>query len=207
MFLIYSFIGSIRFSIKLENRDDALNIDSFQLYWLESYNKALSFHNNKNKLDRFLLSFSFLDYRLCFVQIYLPDGLTPQIIYIALSAVVAILIWIEGEMLKRTAGKLPQSLLFRIASLIDTSWFFISVAMMYIIELTPIAIAVPAAYGIYTIFGWIYGTRLLRRGGIPDSPKDLVIPPEYIAYSQSFSLIFLALCLLVLASPWLPMPV
>lgn len=76
--------------------------------------------------------------------------------------------------------------------------------MLYVIDLTPLAVAVPAAYGIYTVFGWVYGTRLLRRKGIPDSPADLVIPSKYIAYSQSFSLIFFALCLLVLASPWLP---
>ncbi len=140
------------------------------------------------------------------MQISFPDWLTPQFVYIAFSAVVAVLIWVEGEMLKRTAGKLPKSLLFQFSSLLDTSWFFISVVMMYVIDLTPLAATVPAAYGLYTIFGWVYGTRLLKRRGIPDSPKDLVIPPKYIAYSQSFSLIFFALCLLVLASPWLPLP-
>lgn len=108
-------------------------------------------------------------------------------------------------MLKSTDGKLPKSKFFQISSLLDTSWFFISVVMLYTIELTPLAIAVPAAYGIYTVFGWVYGTRLLKRKGIPDSPKDLVIPVKYIAYSQSFSLIFFALCLLVLTAPWLPL--
>jgi len=138
------------------------------------------------------------------VQISYPDWLTPQFVYITLSAVVAVLIWIEGEMLKKTDGKLPKSKFFQISSLLDTLWFFISVVMLYVIDLTPLAITVPAAYGIYTTFGWIYGTRLLKRKGIPDSPKDLVIPAKYIAYSQSFSLIFFALCLLVLSSPWLP---
>ena len=146
----------------------------------------------------------FINYRLCVVQISYPDWLTPQFAYITLSAVVAVLIWIEGEMLKKTDGKLPQSKFFQISSLLDTLWFFISVAMLYVIDLTPIAITVPAAYGIYTTFGWIYGTRLLKSKGIPNSTKDLVIPAKYIAYSQSFSLIFFALCLLVLSSPWLP---
>ena len=109
-------------------------------------------------------------------------------------------------MLKKTDGKLPNSKFFQISSIIDTSWFFISVVMLYTIDLTPIAVAVPAAYGLYTTFGWIYGARLLKRKGIPDAPKDLIIPAKYIAYSQSFSLIFFALCLLVLSSPWLPMP-
>lgn len=140
------------------------------------------------------------------MQISYPNWLTPQFVYVSLSAVVAILIWIEGEMLKRTGGKLPNSPLFKISSLLDTVWFFVSTLALYLIDLTPLAIAVPAAYSIYTVFGWIYGTRLLKRKGIPDSPKDLIVPPKYIAYSQSFSLIFFALCLLVLASPWLPLP-
>ena len=140
------------------------------------------------------------------MQIYFPDWLTPQFAYIVLSALVAMLIWIEGEMLKRTGGKLPKSSFFQISSLFDTAWFFVSVLMLYMIDLTPLAISVPAAYGIYTVFGWIYGTRLLRRQGIPDSPDNLVIPSQYIAYSQSFSLIFFALCLLVLAYPWLSLP-
>ena len=107
-------------------------------------------------------------------------------------------------MLKQTDRKLPQSKFFKVSSLLDTLWFFISVVILYVIDLTPLAIAVPAAYGIYTTFGWIYGTKLLKRKGIPDSPKDLVIPVKYIAYSQSFSLVFFALCLLVLSSAWLP---
>ncbi len=135
-----------------------------------------------------------------------PEWLNPQFAYIVCSAVVAVLIWIEGEMLKRNAGKLPKSKLFQISSLLDTAWFFISVVMLYVIDLTPLAVAVPAAYGIYTVFGWVYGTRLLKRRGLPDSAEDLIVPPKYIAYSQSFALIFFALCLLVLASPWLPLP-
>lgn len=150
--------------------------------------------------------FHFLYDRLVAVQISFPDWLTPQFAYIVLSAIVAILIWIEGWILKRSDGKLPKSLFFQFSSLLDTSWFFISVLMMYVIDLTPLATTVPAAYGIYTIFGWIYGTRLLKLRGIPDSPEDLVIPSKYIAYSQSFSLIFFGLCLLVLASPWLSLP-
>lgn len=135
-----------------------------------------------------------------------PDWLNPQFAYIVGSAVVAVLIWIEGEMLKSNKGQLPKSSLFQISSLLDTAWFFVSVVMLYVIDLTPLAVAVPAAYGIYTVFGWIYGTRLLKLKGLPDSPEDLVVPVKYIAYSQSFALIFFGLCLLVLASPWLSLP-
>ena len=98
-------------------------------------------------------------------------------------------------MLKRSEGALPKSTVFHAFSLIDTTWFFVSLWVLYAEDGLSIMSSVPVAYSIYTIFGWIYGTRLLRRRGIPDSPDDLVIPPKYIAYSQSFALIFFMLCL------------
>ncbi|WP_227429878.1 hypothetical protein [Psychrobacter sp. I-STPA6b] len=132
------------------------------------------------------------------------DWLTPEFAYIFLSAVIAMLIWTESMMLKKTAGKLPKSTFFHISSILDTVWFFVSLWVLYAFNLQSLALAVPVAYSIYTIFGWIYGTKLIRKKGVPDSPEDLVIPMRYVAYSQSFSLIFLLLCLLVLATPWLP---
>lgn len=140
---------------------------------------------------------------LLFTLISTPHWLTAEVAYIALSALIAVLIWYEGQVLKRTGGKLPRSKLFHFSSLLDTIWFFVSLAVLYLLKLDSLALAVPAAYGIYTIFGWVYGTRLLKKEGLPDSPSDLVIPEKYIAYSQSFALIFFSLCVLVLASPWL----
>lgn len=133
-----------------------------------------------------------------------PHWLTPQMVYVIFSGVVAVLIWIEAMVLKKNGGKLPKSALFQFSSLLDTAWFFVSVAALYLIDFTPIAIAIPAAYGVYTMFGWIYGSRLLRKKGIPDSPKDLVVPPKYIAYSQSFAQVFLLLCIFVAAAPMIP---
>ena len=140
------------------------------------------------------------------VQLSILDWLNPQFAYVTASAIVAVLIWVEGAMLKKNQGKLPKSRFFQASSLLDTLWFFISVVILYTIDLTPLALAIPAAYGIYTVFGWFYGIRLLKRKGIPSTPKDLVVPSKYIAYSQSFALIFFALCLLVLSTPWLPLP-
>ena len=108
------------------------------------------------------------------MQISFPDWLTPQFAYLVLSAVVAVLIWIEGEMLKRTDGKLPKSALFQISSLLDTAWFFVSTVALYVIDLAPLAIAVPVAYSIYSVFGWIYGTRLLKRN-LPYSKKTAIL--------------------------------
>lgn len=122
----------------------------------------------------------------------------PPSIYIALSAGVAMLIWIEGQMLKRTEGKLPKSKFFQVSSLIDTFWLFVSIAVVYWLDFKSIEMAVPVAYWIYTISGWVYGSRLLKKSGLPDSPEDLVIPKPYIAFSQSFAAAFFALCVFVL---------
>ncbi len=130
-----------------------------------------------------------------------PNGLTPQLFYVIFSGVVAIFIWIEAFMLKKNSGKLPKSTLFQLSSLLDTAWFFVSVAVLYLVDLTPIALVIPAAYGVYTLVGWVYGSRLLRKKGIPDSPKDLIVPNKYIAYSQSFAQVFFLLCVFVLISP------
>ena len=143
-----------------------------------------------------------MGYIVSMLSMFSLPWLTPQFAYLVFSAIVAVLIWIEGGMLKRNGGKLPKSGFFQICSLIDTAWFFVSTVMLYMLDFTPLAIVVPAAYGIYTVFGWIYGTRLLKRRGIPDSPADLIVPLKYIAYSQSFALIFFILCILVIAQSW-----
>lgn len=126
-----------------------------------------------------------------------PNWLTPQMVYVIGSAVVAVLIWIEAAMLKKNAGKLPKSALFQLSSVLDTAWFFVSIAALYLIDFMPIALSIPAAYGVYTMFGWIYGSRLLRKKGIPDSPKDLIVPSKYIDYSQSFAVVFFLLCVFI----------
>lgn len=129
-----------------------------------------------------------------------PVWLDSELVYLLLSIGVALLIWFEGQKLKQTQGKLPKSTWFHLSSLMDTAWFFVSLAVFYFIDLTPLAMVVPVAYGIYTVFGWIYGTRLIKKNGLPDSAEDLVIPEPYVAYSQSFAVIFLLLCVTVIGS-------
>ena len=129
----------------------------------------------------------------------LQSHITLEQMYLALSLLVAVVIWLEGQALKATQGKLPDSAWFHWGSLIDTLWFFVSLAVLYFLNLPSIAIAVPVAYGIYTLFGWVYGTRLIHKDGIPDSPEDLVIPMPYVSYSQAFAVTVRTLCAFVLA--------
>ena len=129
-------------------------------------------------------------------------NLNPPSIYIALSALVALLIWTEGEMLKQTAGKLPKSKFFHLSSIIDTLWLFVSIGVVYWLDFKSIEMAVPVAYWIYTLAGWVYGSRLMKRRGMPKTPEDLVIPKPYIAFSQSFATTFFTLCIFVLVFRW-----
>lgn len=129
------------------------------------------------------------------------QNLPYELIYVGLSAVVAIIILVEGNILRKTQGKMPTSTLFHFGSLIDTLWLPISMACWYYLELQSIAIVVPIAYTIYKIFGLFYGTSLMSAQGIPDSAEDLVVPMKLVDYTQSFALIFLALCALAIFSP------
>lgn len=124
--------------------------------------------------------------------------LDTQFIFIILSAFLSPILIIEGQMLKKTEGKLPNSAWFHFSSVLDTMWCFVSMAALYFIEFVPIAMSVPVAYIIYTVYGWVYGTRLLKKEGMPATVDDLVIPKAYIAYSQAFAMVFFALCMFVL---------
>ncbi len=130
-----------------------------------------------------------------------------ETLYIVFSELVAVIIWFEGITLRRTQGEMPSSTLFHIGSLIDTLWFFVSLGCMYYLEFQSIAMVVPIAYAIYKVFGLFYGTSLLSEQGIPDTPEDLIIPMKLVDYTQSFALIFFALCAFVLAFPTLPFAV
>ncbi len=127
-----------------------------------------------------------------------------ETIYIALSAIIAVIIFFEGQTLKATEGKVPSSTLFHIGSLIDTLWLLVSVVCFSYLTFQSVQVCVPVAYGIYKLFGIFHGVKLIKADGIPDDPDDLVIPPRMIAYDQSFAIIFFALCVFVL---FVPMPI
>lgn len=118
-------------------------------------------------------------------------------IYIALSAGGGTVNLDRGA-LKKTEGKLPKSKFFQVSSVVDTLWLFVSIAVVYLLDFKSIEMTVPVAYWIYALSGWVYGSRLLKRSGLPASPEELIIPKPYIAFSQSFSTTFFALCVFVL---------
>lgn len=123
---------------------------------------------------------------------------TLENLYIVASLIVAVLIWVESQMLDKNAGKFPDNGIFSMISLLTSAWLVVSGAALYFLEFGRFAISVPVVYGIYSVMGWFYGARLMQDTGIPDDPRDLVVPVKYLAFSKSFSLVFTGLCVFVL---------
>ncbi|PNK60145.1 hypothetical protein [Psychrobacter sp. FDAARGOS_221] len=119
-----------------------------------------------------------------------------QLIFIMLSALVAVLIWIEGQMLKKTNGKIPKTAFFKFCAVVDFLWVPISIGAMYLFDMDGIYLTVPIAYQIYAVAGWVYSNRLFKRKGTPDIEK-FEISESYISFCQSFALVFFVLCVAV----------
>ena len=113
-----------------------------------------------------------------------------QAIYLVGTLIVALLIAYESIVLKKNLGKLPQSTLFSVSSILETVWLMVSVVAIYYGGFSSIAKVVPFAYILYSIFGWIYGFYLLKdqADNIKDV-DDMSMPIKYMDYSLSFSLV------------------
>lgn len=125
-----------------------------------------------------------------------------SVLYVLASFVVAILIWTESTLIAKNAGKLPESTIFAIISIITSSWLIISAMALYFLEFHGVAISVPVVYGVYSVLSWIKGARLMG-DDLPDDPKDIVLPANYLSYTQAFALVFAGLCGALLVQPYL----
>lgn len=113
-----------------------------------------------------------------------------QAVYLVGTLIIALLIAYESIVLKRNFGKLPQSTLFSISSILETVWLLVSVAAVYYGKFSPIAKVVPIAYILYSIFGWLYGFYLLKDQAADIKDVDeMSMPIKYMDYSLSFSLV------------------
>ncbi|OOR88270.1 hypothetical protein B0181_08495 [Moraxella caviae] len=130
-----------------------------------------------------------------------------QTAFVAASLVIALLIWVESGLLERNDGKLPETGIFGIASLLTSVWVLVSAAALYFLELDRFAISVPVVYGIYSVAGWFYGAKLIAKTDVPDDPMDIIVPAKYLAFSKSFALVYGLLCVFVLASPRLALAI
>lgn len=123
-------------------------------------------------------------------------------LYIALSAIIAFVIWIQISLLRRNGGRMPRATIFHILSLSDSLWVPISVAAWFFLDFDELAITVPVSYMVYTVLGWVYAAKTIKAGDtLPERPEDIVFDKGYLSFCQSFALVFFGLCLMVLFLP------
>lgn len=120
-----------------------------------------------------------------------------EYLYILASFIVAVLIWTESALVTKNGGRLPESTFFAVISIITSSWLVVSGVALYFLDFDGVAISVPVVYGVYSVLGWIKGVKLMG-DDLPDDPKNIVLPAKYLAYSQSFALVFAIFCGLLL---------
>ena len=120
---------------------------------------------------------------------YIPNW---QAMYLGGTLIVGALIAYESIVLKKNAGKLPESTLFSISSILETAWLLVSTAAIYYGHFIGLSKVVPMAYIIYSIFGWLYGFYLLRgQAQTIEEVEDKTMPTKYMDYSLSFSLVIM----------------
>ena len=102
--------------------------------------------------------------------------LTWQNAFVVGSLIVAILVWVEAQLLQNNHGKLPQTRFFGSISALTSLWLLVSGIGLWFLDFDRLAIAVPVVYGIYCVVGWFYGARLINGDNISDDPSDWVIP-------------------------------
>jgi hypothetical protein len=127
--------------------------------------------------------------------------LTWQNAFVVGSLIVAILVWVEAQLLQNNHGKLPQTRFFGSISALTSLWLLVSGIGLWFLDFDRLAIAVPVVYGIYCVVGWFYGARLINGDNISDDPSDWVIPVPYLTFCKSFAVAYTVLCMFVLLSP------
>lgn len=123
---------------------------------------------------------------------------TLQTWFIIASLLVAVLVVVESMMLMKNEGKMPKHSGFAIISLITTSWTVVSCLALYFLDFARIGIAVPVMYPLYSLLGFLYSAKLMRKDDLPDDPMDLVVPAKYLQFCQSFGLVYALLCIVAL---------
>lgn len=122
-----------------------------------------------------------------------------ELAFLSAAPFVGLLVYIEANMLTHSGGKMPQNNSFAFISLTTTAWTLISCLAWYFLDFKGIAAAVPAVYPLYSLLGIIYSNYLLKDADVPDDPLELVISAKYLQFCKSFALVFIGLCLAVLA--------
>lgn len=132
----------------------------------------------------------------------MPNVTLPPLsmLYVALSAMIAMGIFVQIVLLRQNNGRLPPSPLFHVLSFFDTVWVLTSAAALYFLDFDKLAIAVPVVYGLYTFVGFFYAARTITgtKSDMPANPDDIVFDVRYLNFCQSFAMVFFGFCLMVI---------
>lgn len=120
-------------------------------------------------------------------------------IYLWASLAVALMIIIENGLLRRHGGRLPNTPVLMVISMVTSIWGFVVPAAMYFLPIDGLMRAVPVAYIVYVFATLVYSFRLVRGKDLPDNPNDIIMPSAYMNFCQSFGIVYLLLCAVVLA--------
>ena len=120
-------------------------------------------------------------------------------IYLWASLAVALMIIIENGLLRRHGGRLPNTPVLMVISMVTSIWGVVVPAAMYFLPIDGLMRAVPVAYIVYVFATLVYSFRLVRGKDLPDDPNDIIMPSAYMNFCQSFGIVYLLLCAVVLA--------
>lgn len=131
----------------------------------------------------------------------MPIALPPSpIIYVALSAVVAMGIFVQGVVLRRNEGRMPNAPFVHMLSFVDMIWVPVSGLALYFLDFDAIAMSVPVVFMIYMLIGFFYAANTITgtNGEMPTGVEDIVFDVRYMNFCQSFGLVFFVFCVGVL---------
>ena len=115
--------------------------------------------------------------------------------------------WFIGQnalFIKRHDGKAPDTLMLGIGSLLEGVWLLVSGLVLYYANFLPMINAIPAAYILYSVFGWLYGFYLLKdQVNTSHDVEDITLPPAYLSYSLAFAFTIVPTAIILLIGLWL----
>lgn len=127
----------------------------------------------------------------------MPD-FSLEVVFIALSLMIAIFVMIESTLLERNGGKLLlKNSTFMFISLSTSAWMVAACLAWYFLDLVGLGLVVAMVYPLYGLLGLAYSAMLMRGIEI-DDPDEVALPKKYLSFCKSFGLVYSILCLTAL---------
>ena len=110
----------------------------------------------------------------------MPD-FSLEVVFIALSLMIAIFVMIESTLLERNGGKLLlKNSIFMFISLSTSAWMVAACLAWYFLDLVGLGLVVAMVYPLYGLLA------------------EMALPKKYLSFCKSFGLVYSILCLTAL---------